>query len=250
MNRKAIMLVAALAVAGCGGTTAGVTSGSGRVSTLAALGAGATRQTAYLGGDNLVTLGAPPVMESMALLGGGQVELEVVSPDGSPIRFEVWRAHVDGTTTLEIPVDAASGFALEELIRPKTGPGPSCSREDRPAAPSFTSTASAACTGACSGGSPVSRALPASTAIRGSRLRAPRRRVRAPGRDGDLRREVERVPRGRRQRLRVRRADLRQRVRRAGRRSADPAAGPVRGMIHVHVEPRRRRRAVASGVRA
>jgi hypothetical protein len=115
MNRKTIMLVAALAVAGCGGTTAGVTSGSERVSTLAALGAGATRQTAYLGVDNSVTFSASPVMESMALLGGGQVELEVVSPDGSPLRFEVWRAHVDGTTTLEIPVDAASGFALEEL---------------------------------------------------------------------------------------------------------------------------------------
>ena len=50
--------------------------------------------------------------------------------------------------------------------------------------------------------------------------------------------------------LRVRRADLRQRVRRARRRAADPAAGPVRLAVHVHVEPSRRRRAVASGVRA
>jgi hypothetical protein len=51
----------------------------------------------------------------MGLLGGSQLELEVVTPDGSPLRFEVWRARNDGTVTLEIPVDATSGFALEDI---------------------------------------------------------------------------------------------------------------------------------------
>ncbi|HEX3345593.1 MAG TPA: hypothetical protein VHS09_13515, partial [Polyangiaceae bacterium] len=52
---------------------------------------------------------------TMGLRGGSRLELEVVTPDGSPLRFEVWRARSNGSVTLEMPVDAPSGFALEDL---------------------------------------------------------------------------------------------------------------------------------------
>jgi hypothetical protein len=116
MNRCMIHLAIAVAAGGCGGTTGGVPSTTeSRVSTLAQLGSGTTQARAYLGQDNHVTLAAAPVLATMGLLGGGHVELEVVTSDGSPVQFEVWRARRDGTATLEIPVDAASGFALEQI---------------------------------------------------------------------------------------------------------------------------------------
>jgi len=106
---------AAICATGCGGTTAGVESGSKEASTMAALESGASVQRAYLGTDNRFTLGAAPVVAAMDLRGGSQLELEVVTPDGSPVQFEVWRTRFDGTATLEMPVDATSGFALEDL---------------------------------------------------------------------------------------------------------------------------------------
>jgi hypothetical protein len=106
---------AAVCAAGCGGTPGWVESRSKEASTMAALESGATEQRAYVGMDNRLTLGASPVLATMDLRGGSQLELEVVTPDGSPVRFEVWRARNDGTVTLEIPVDATSGFALEDI---------------------------------------------------------------------------------------------------------------------------------------
>jgi hypothetical protein len=113
-------LGAALAVAGavgCGGTagTVDVPVGLGETTTMAALQAGTTPQRAYLGMDDDFTLGTLPVLAAADLLGGSQVELEVVTPDGSPVRFQVWRGRRDGTATLQVPVDATSGFALEDL---------------------------------------------------------------------------------------------------------------------------------------
>jgi hypothetical protein len=119
MNRNTFRLlaatVAAVCAAGCGGITAGVGSGSKESSTLEALESGATEQRAYVGTDNHVTLGAAPALATMGLLGGSQLELEVVTPDGSPVAFQVWRARTDGTVTLELSVDATSGFALEDV---------------------------------------------------------------------------------------------------------------------------------------
>ncbi|MGH7297288.1 MAG: Kazal-type serine protease inhibitor domain-containing protein [Polyangiaceae bacterium] len=117
MNRRRITLAcAALVATACGGTTAGVEpSANKRISTLDSLASGATHSRAYLGTDDRVAMGAAPALATLGLLGGGQIELEVVTPDGSPVRFEVWRARGDGTATLEIPVNAASGFALEEI---------------------------------------------------------------------------------------------------------------------------------------
>lgn len=119
MNRNTFRVLAAAVAAswaaGCGGTTAPVGDAmSKEASMVSALEAGATTQRAYLG-DNTVTLGAAPALASMGLLGGSRLELEVVTPDGAPVRFEVWRARSDGTATLEMPVDAKSGFALQDL---------------------------------------------------------------------------------------------------------------------------------------
>jgi hypothetical protein len=112
------VLAAAMAAAwaaGCGGTTTGVASIGKESTTTSVLESGATQQRAYLGVDNRLTLGAAPVLATMDLLGGSQLELEVVTPDGSPVRFQVWRERNDGTATLEMPVDATSGFALEDI---------------------------------------------------------------------------------------------------------------------------------------
>jgi hypothetical protein len=119
MDRNAFRVLAvtaaAVCAAGCGGTTAGVGAGSREASTMEALESGATVQRAYQGMDNHYRLGAAPIVATMDLRGGSQLELEVVTPDGSPVRFEVWRARTDGTATLEMPVDATSGFALEDI---------------------------------------------------------------------------------------------------------------------------------------
>jgi hypothetical protein len=109
-------LAAVLAASACGGTTGEVPSASSRqTSTMAELATGASVTRAYVGVDNPLAVDGGPVLATIGLRGGGQVELEVVTPDGAPLRFEVWQGHVDGTATLRMPVDSASGFALEEI---------------------------------------------------------------------------------------------------------------------------------------
>jgi hypothetical protein len=119
MNRKTnCLLAAALAVSGatgCGGEVAGVGGSNAALSTVGKLEAGATVQRAYVGVDNRVPVGATPVVTPFDLVGGAQIELEVVTPDSSPVEFELWQAHVDGEATLVMPVDAPSGFALEDV---------------------------------------------------------------------------------------------------------------------------------------
>jgi hypothetical protein len=88
---------------------------------MAALEQGATVQRAYLGVDDDVTVGSTPVVTPFGLVGGAQVELEVVTPDASPVRFELWQEHVDGSTTLVMPVDEPSGFALEDIDATEDG---------------------------------------------------------------------------------------------------------------------------------
>jgi hypothetical protein len=122
MDRNTFRVLAATAAAvcaaGCGGTpgvAGAVGSTSGEATTMNALLSGANEQRAYLGVDNHVALGDSPVVTTMGLRGGSQLELEVVTTDGSPMQFEVWRARSDGSATLEMPVDATSGFALESI---------------------------------------------------------------------------------------------------------------------------------------
>jgi hypothetical protein len=119
MNRNTNGLLAAAltaaGAAGCGGEVVGVGGSNGQLSTVAQIEQGATIQRAYVGVDNRVPLGATPVVAPFDLVGGAQVEMEVVTPDSSPVRFELWQAHVDGQATLVMPVEAPSGFALEDV---------------------------------------------------------------------------------------------------------------------------------------
>jgi hypothetical protein len=125
MNRNTNgLLVAVLAlagVAGCGGEVVGVGRPNGQLSTVGQLEQGANIQRAYVGVDNRVPVGAIPVVTPFDLVGGAQVQLEVVTPDSSPVRFEVWQAHVDEQATLLMPVDAPSGFALENVDATEDG---------------------------------------------------------------------------------------------------------------------------------
>jgi hypothetical protein len=127
MNRNtfrvlaAASLYAAAGAAGCGGKTDGIGTMHEEGSTLAALEQGAVLERAYVGVDNHMPIGGMPVLATLDLVGGSKLELEVVTPDGSPVRFEVWRVRNDGTATLEIPVDAQSGFALETIAPDEDG---------------------------------------------------------------------------------------------------------------------------------
>lgn len=128
MNRNTFrILVPALQVAavagasGCGGRIDGIPSSNGMTSTMAQLEDGAAVQRAYLGVDDHVAVGSQRVVTPFGLVGGAQVELEVVTPDSSPVRFELWQAHVDGSTTLVMPVDAPSGFSLEDITATEDG---------------------------------------------------------------------------------------------------------------------------------
>src|SRR5260370_28929618 len=119
MNRKVFCAAgsaaAALAVAACGGRVAGVPASDGEASTIASLEQGGTMQRAYVGVTNELAIGVARRVATFDLVGGAQVELEVVTRDASPLRFELWQAHVDGTATLRYPVDAASGLALDRI---------------------------------------------------------------------------------------------------------------------------------------
>lgn len=120
MNRCTIAAVAA-ACAGVGPACGGVpgevdpTAPPGLVSTMSALSSGATLERAYVGVDDDLTLDGAPVLATMDLVGGARMDLEVVTTDSSPVRFEVWSIGVDGTALLVMPVDAPSGFALEAI---------------------------------------------------------------------------------------------------------------------------------------
>jgi hypothetical protein len=82
---------------------------------VAALQEGAATGRAYVGATNRFAVGGAPVVATFDLLGGARVEVEVATLDASPVRFELWQAHVDGTATLSDPVDAPSGFALDRI---------------------------------------------------------------------------------------------------------------------------------------
>jgi hypothetical protein len=123
MERNAYGALAATCVVasglGCGGQIAGTSSGSsqGDVSTVTDLESGASVRRVYVGSTNVLDVGSAAVAATFDLLGGTDLELEVVTADASPLTFELWQAHVDGTATLVDPVDASSGFALDR-IRP------------------------------------------------------------------------------------------------------------------------------------
>lgn len=118
------VLAAALAAAGsvgCGGRTDAIRATDQAASTLSALEAGAITQRAYVGVTNEYAIGPVPMVAAFDLLGGAQVEMEVMTRDGSPVRFEVWRVRLDGTADLQVPVDSRSGFGLQQVDADEDG---------------------------------------------------------------------------------------------------------------------------------
>jgi hypothetical protein len=111
-----VLAASGLACSACSGRVGEVAGArGGESSSVAALTAGATSARAYVGTTNVFLLGQTPVVASFDVLGGATIELEVVTRDASPVRFALWQMHVDGTATLEDPVDARSGFAIARV---------------------------------------------------------------------------------------------------------------------------------------
>ncbi len=103
----------------CGGPSTAERSISHQEASLAALEQGATMTRAYLGTTQDVVVGARPVVGTFDLLGGADVNLELVAKDGAPLQVELWQVHVGAKVapwaTLEHVVDAPSGFSLHPL---------------------------------------------------------------------------------------------------------------------------------------
>jgi hypothetical protein len=83
--------------------------------TLTALERGSDVTRTYLGTTQVVAIDRNPVIGTFDLLGGAQVEIEIATRDGQPVRFELWQVHVGGRVNMVTTVDSRSGFALQSL---------------------------------------------------------------------------------------------------------------------------------------
>jgi hypothetical protein len=108
-------IVCAVSAAACGGSLAGEEQISKQEASLGTLERGAGVQRAYLGVTQVVRTGAHPVVGTFDLLGGADVDMELVAKNGAPLQVELWQVHVDGWATLAMTDDEPSGFALHEL---------------------------------------------------------------------------------------------------------------------------------------
>jgi hypothetical protein len=108
-------IVCAVSAAACGGSLAGEEKISDQEANLATLESGAAVQRAYLGVTQDVRVGSRPVVGTFDLLGGADVDLELVAKAEAALHVELWHIHVDRWATLAMTVDDPSGFALHEL---------------------------------------------------------------------------------------------------------------------------------------
>ena len=108
-------ILCAVSAAACGGSLAGEEQISNQEANLVTLERGATVQRAYLGVTQVVHTGPHPLVGTFDLLGGADVDMELVAKDGAPLQVELWQLHVDRWATLAMTVDEPSGFALHEL---------------------------------------------------------------------------------------------------------------------------------------
>jgi hypothetical protein len=113
--RRLAAVVCAVSVAACGGELAGEGAISNQEASLSSLESGATLGRTYVGVSQDIHTGPAPVVGTFDLLGGADVDLEIVAKDGQPLEVELWQIHVDHWATLALTVDAPSGFALHEL---------------------------------------------------------------------------------------------------------------------------------------
>jgi len=108
-------VVCAASMAACGGELAREAEISNQEASLSTLESGAAVRRTYVGVTQDVHTGPAPVVGTFDLLGGADVDMELVAKDGQPLEVELWQVHVDHWATLVLTVDAPSGFALHRL---------------------------------------------------------------------------------------------------------------------------------------
>jgi hypothetical protein len=108
-------VVCAAGAVGCALQTSGAGKPPAGEMTLASLEEGSVVTRAYLGTTQVVSIDEKPVVGTFDLLGGAQVEIEIATREGQPVRFELWQVHVGGWASMVTTVDSRSGFALESL---------------------------------------------------------------------------------------------------------------------------------------
>jgi len=107
--------VCAAGAVGCALPTSGAGEPPAGQMALASLEQGSNVTRTYLGTTQQVAIDGKPVVGAFDLLGGAQVEIEIASREGQPVRFELWQVHVGGWASMVSTVDSRSGFALQAL---------------------------------------------------------------------------------------------------------------------------------------
>lgn len=108
-------VVCAASAVGCGVSASGAEDSAASQMNLTDLEQGSSVTRTYLGTTQVVSIDRAPVVGTFDLLGGAQVEIEIATREGQPVRFELWQVHVGGWATMVTTVDSRSGFALESL---------------------------------------------------------------------------------------------------------------------------------------
>lgn len=98
-----------------GGDLAGESAVSDQEASQQVLERGAAVRRTYVGVAQEVRTGGDPIVGTFDLLGGADVDLELVAKNGAPLQVEPWQVHVGHWATLEMTVDTASGFALHAM---------------------------------------------------------------------------------------------------------------------------------------
>ena len=108
-------VVCAAGAVGCSLSTTGVEDSASSQMTLTALEQGSNVTRTYVGTTQVVAIDKTPVVGTFDLLGGAQVEIEIATREGQPVRFELWQVHVGGSASMASTIDSRSGFALQSL---------------------------------------------------------------------------------------------------------------------------------------
>jgi len=125
MNRRKISLATTalmgVLAGGCGGTADFDASGLRRASSVS-IGEDTALERLYFDVTNTVAVGAnTETAGGFDLVAGAQVELEVVTTNGSPLRYELLRLRKDGSTELLNAFHVDSGFSLTTFYAANDG---------------------------------------------------------------------------------------------------------------------------------
>jgi hypothetical protein len=108
-------VVCAASAIGCAMPTSGTGEPQVGQMSLSSLEQGSSVTRTYLGATQVVAIDDSPVVGTFDLVGGAEVEIEIATREGQPVRYELWQVHVDGLASLVTTVDSRSGFALQSL---------------------------------------------------------------------------------------------------------------------------------------